>query len=138
MGASRLGERARWPGADAATGDLADGAADDDQQRAQQAEKPAELQADEGAVLPDPVDDSVVEDERRRNGADDHRHLARGPRELMAAHNDPDQDQRGESGENEQDVQDRERLEAVAVDLPGTAEVLVSLHAEPVDQQAEE
>src|SRR3954452_25118088 len=95
-----------------------------------------------------PEDDPVDQDQRERRDADDHRHLARAPGELVPAGDDVGEDERRDARPDQQLVEDavgperRERA-AVAVELrvgvaPRRHAGLVAARGEPVEEQRHE
>src|SRR3954466_10380702 len=101
---------------------LSDEAAERDARRAEQADPVTDLDRDVDVVrvvATGPAeDDPVHEDQRERGDADDHRHLARPPRELVAARDDVGEDERRRARGHQQPVENAvggERGEAAVV-----------------------
>src|SRR3954454_15782030 len=95
-----------------------------------------------------PEDDAVHEDERERGDADDHRHLARPPGQVVPARDDVGEDEWGHARGHEQPVEDAvglERVEAAAVAVQRRVRVAalgvagtVAARGEPVQEQRQE
>src|SRR3954447_259318 len=131
---------------------LSDEAAERDARRAEQADPVADLDRDVDVVrvvAAGPAeDDSVNEDQRERRDADDHRHLARTPGEVVAAGDDVGEDERRCARRAQQDVEDPvglEGAEAAPVSVERRVGVAalgvaagVAARREPVQEQRQE
>src|SRR3954471_7798588 len=127
-------------------------AAEGDAGRPRQPDPVADLDRDVDAVrvvAAGPAeDDPVDQDQRERGDADDHRHLARAPGQLVAAGDDVGEDERRDARADQQPVEDAvgaERREgaAVAVELrvgvaPRRHAALVATGGEPVEEERAE
>src|SRR4051794_34359895 len=94
---------------------LSESAADHQQQRAEQADEPADLELHVDGVARLAQDQPVEEDQRESDHPDDHRHLAGLPAELVPAGDDEREDERGEAGREQQPVEVLEGLEPAEV-----------------------
>src|SRR3954466_6384481 len=127
-------------------------AAEGDARRAEQPDPVADLDRDVDVVRVVAAgaaeDDPVHEDHGEGGDADDHRHLARPPRQVMPAGDDVGEDERRRAGAHQQDVEDAvglERAEAAAVAVQRRVRVAalgvptrVAARREPVQEQREE
>src|SRR4051794_37449373 len=131
---------------------LPDEAAERDARRAEQPDPVADLDRDVDVVRVVAAgaaeDDPVHEDHGEGGDPDDHRHLARPPREVMPAGDDVGEDERRRARAHQQDVEDAvglERAEAAAVAVQRRVRVAalgvptrVAARREPVQEQREE
>ena len=89
----------------------------------------AEGEADADVVRRRLVDEAVVGDQDEGGEADDRGQLAARPGELVAADDDPGEDDRGRRGRDQQPAQDREGVEAAAAVVALAADPVVGLVA---------